>query len=63
MIRISLYFVSLLVVTDVIHEANTAYSFRIVLLAGLIPHTSTQYMDFVEIFNVLLELSFIYLFL
>ena len=27
------------------------------LLAGLISHTSTQYMDFVEILNVLLDLS------
>ena len=30
------------------------------LLAGPISHTSTQYMDFVEIFNILLDLSAIY---
>ena len=30
------------------------------LLAGSISDTSTQYMDFVEIFNILLDLSFIY---
>ena len=29
----------------------------VVLLAGPISHTSSQYMDFVEIFNALLELS------
>ena len=31
------------------------------LSAGLISHTSTHYMDFVEIFNVSLDLSTIYL--
>ena len=31
------------------------------LLAGLVSHTSTQYMDFVDIFNVSLDLSTIYL--
>ena len=30
------------------------------LLAGLISHTSTQYMDFVEIYNIVLDLSTIY---
>ena len=30
------------------------------LLAGPISHTSTQYMDFVEIFNIVLDLSAIY---
>ena len=30
------------------------------LLAGPISHTSTQYIDFVEIFNILLDLSTIY---
>ena len=30
------------------------------LLAGLVSHTSTQYMDFVDIFNVSLDLSTIY---
>ena len=30
------------------------------LLAGLISHTSTQYMGFVDIFNVLLDLCTIY---
>ena len=30
------------------------------LLAGPISHTSTQYMDFVEIFNVSLDLSTVY---
>ena len=30
------------------------------LLAGPIPHTSIQYMDFVEIFNASLDLSTIY---
>ena len=30
------------------------------LLAGPISHTSIQYMDFVEIFNVSLDLSTIY---
>ena len=29
-------------------------------LAGPISHTSTQYMDFVEIFNISLDLSTIY---
>ena len=32
----------------------------IVLLAGPISHTSSQYMDFVEIFNTSLDLSSIY---
>ena len=32
----------------------------VVLLAGPISHTSTQYMDFVEIFNVWLDLSTVY---
>ena len=32
----------------------------VVLLAGPISHTSTQYMDFVEIFNISLDLSTIY---
>ena len=31
------------------------------LLAGPISHTSTQYMDFVEIFNISLDLSTIFL--
>ena len=31
-----------------------------VLLAGQISHTSTQYIDFVEIFNISLDLSTIY---
>ena len=31
------------------------------LLAGPISHTSTQYMDLVEIFSISLELSTIYL--
>ena len=30
------------------------------LLAGPISHTSTQYMDFVDIFNISLDLSAIY---
>ena len=30
------------------------------LLAGPISHTSTQYMDFVEVFNISLDLSTIY---
>ena len=30
------------------------------LLAGPISHTSTQYRDFVKIFNILLDLSTIY---
>ena len=30
------------------------------LLAGPISHTSTQYMDFVKIFNISLDLSSIY---
>ena len=30
------------------------------LLAGSISHTTTQYMDFVEIFNISLDLSSIY---
>ena len=30
------------------------------LLAGLISHTSTQYIDFVEILNISLDLSTIY---
>ena len=30
------------------------------LLAGPISHTSTQYMDFVEIFSISLDLSTIY---
>ena len=34
--------------------------FLFVLLAGLISHTSTQYMDFVEIFNIVLDLSTTY---
>ena len=32
----------------------------VVLLAGPISHTSIQYMDFVKIFNVSLDLSIIY---
>ena len=31
------------------------------LLAGLISHTSIQYLDLVEVFNVSLDLSTIYL--
>ena len=31
-----------------------------VLLAGPLSHTSTQYMDFVKIFNISLDLSTIY---
>ena len=31
-----------------------------VLLAGPISHSSTQYMDFFEIFNIILDLSTIY---
>ena len=30
------------------------------LLAGAISHTSTQYMDFVEILNIVLDLSIVY---
>ena len=30
------------------------------LLAGPISHTSTQYMDFAEVFNISLDLSSIY---
>ena len=33
------------------------------LLAGTIPQTSIKYMDFVEIFNILLDLSIIFLIL
>ena len=32
----------------------------VVLLAGPISHTNTQYMDFVEIFNIVLDLSTVY---
>ena len=32
----------------------------VVLLAGRISHTSIQYMDFVKIFNIVLDLSTIY---
>ena len=32
------------------------------LLAGPISHTSTQYMDFVEMFDIVLDLSTIYIF-
>ena len=32
----------------------------VVLLAGPFSHTSTQYMDFVEVFNISLDLSTIY---
>ena len=45
-------FIGLLVVKSVMHEADDTYidpEHLIVLLAGPIPHTSTQYMDFVEI--------------
>ena len=39
-------------VTGVMHEADDAYSIRsrylVVLLAGPISHTSTQYIDFVD---------------
>ena len=38
------------------HEADDAYS----ILAGPISGTGTQYMDFVEIFNISLDLSTIY---
>ena len=31
------------------------------LLAGPISHVSTQYMDLVEIFNIVLDLSLLYL--
>ena len=33
------------------------YHIMVVLLAGPISHTSTRYMDFVEIFNIILDLS------
>ena len=33
----------------------------VVLLAGPISHTSTQYMDFVDIFNISLDFSSVYI--
>ena len=51
----------LLAVTGVMHEADDAYSIRSTwLLAGPISHISTQYIDFVEILNISLDLSTIY---
>ena len=48
----------------IMHEADDAYVLNpedlVVLLVGPISHTSFQYMDFVEIFNVSLDLSTIY---
>ena len=44
----------------VVHEADDAYSIQSTwscYLAGLISHTSIQCMDFVEIFNVSLDMS------
>ena len=41
------------------HEADPEN--LVVLLAGPISHTSTQYMDSVEIFNIALDLSTIYI--
>ena len=49
--------------TDVMHETDDAYSVQrhlVVLLVGLISHISTQYMDFVKIFNISLDLLSIY---
>ena len=50
--------------TGVMHEADDAYSINpehlVVLMAGPISHTSTQYMDFVEVFNTSLDLYTIY---
>ena len=45
------------------HEADDAYSIRehlVVLLAGPISHTSTQYIDFVGFFYISLDFSTIY---
>ena len=57
-------FIWFLVVTGVMHEVNNAYliwsTYLVVLLAGPISHNSTQYMDFVEIFYISLDLSTIY---
>ena len=53
----------LLVVMGVMHEADDAYSIQSIwscLLAGPISHASIQHMDFVEVFNVSLDLSTIY---
>ena len=57
----------LLCLTGVIHEADYAYSIQILnsnlvlLLAGPISHTSIQYMDHIEMFQISLDLSDIYL--
>ena len=43
------------------HEADDAYSIRSTWSCYWLDHTGTQYMDFVEIFNISLNLSAIYL--
>ena len=53
----------MLVVTGFMHEVDDAQSGApdlVVLLVGPVSHTSTQYIDFVEIFNISLDLSIIY---
>ena len=47
--------------TGVMHDALLSPEHLFVLLAGQICHTGTRYMDFVEIFNIFLDLSTIYL--
>ena len=44
------------VAPGVMHEATNSIHL-VVLLAGPISHTSTRCMDFVEIFNIILDLS------
>ena len=57
-----LYFLWLLIGMGVMHGQMTLNPEHLVLLlAGPISHTSIQYMDFVEIFNVSLDLSTIYI--
>ena len=60
---ISQYIILFLTLTGVMHETDGAHQILStwLLLAGSISHTSKQYMDFVVIFTVLLDLPYIIL--
>ena len=53
-------FIWFLAVTVVMHEADHAYSMRSTRSCGPVSHNSTQYMDFVETFIIVLDLYTIY---
>ena len=61
--RICQYFYLIASCDGVMHESDVACSIRehlVLLLAGPISHTSTPCVDFVEIFNIVLDLSAVF---